>query len=50
MGNTQLNPEWLGANVVVTGCNDFLFIPTSSWLQADNGATLIVDIQNYPRH
>ena len=50
MGISQFNPEWLGANLVVAGCCDFSYIPPSSRLQADNGTTLIVDMQNYPCH
>lgn len=50
MGIPQFNPEWLGANLVVAGCRDFSYIPPSSRLQADNGTTLIVDMQNYPCH
>ncbi|MGB1235367.1 MAG: MOSC domain-containing protein [Planktomarina sp.] len=42
------NPEWLGANIVVEGLADFTFLPPSSRLQAENGTTLIVDMENRP--
>ena len=50
MGISQFNPEWLGANLVVSGCLDFSCIPSSSRLQANNVTTVIVDMQNYPYH
>ena len=46
----KFNPEWLGANIVLSGCPDFSHIPPSSRLQATNGTTLVVDMQNYPCH
>ena len=46
----KFNPEWVGANIVLSGCPDFLHIPPSSRLQATNGTTLVVDMQNYPCH
>lgn len=50
LGLEACNPEWLGANIVVQGFPDFSFLPPSSRLQADNGTTLIVDMQNHPCH
>ena len=50
MGLARFNPQWLGATMVVSGCRDFSHIPPSSRLQASNGTTLVVDMQNYPCH
>ena len=50
IGISEFNPQLLGANLVVTGCNDFSYILPSSRLQAGNGTTLIVNMKNYPYH
>ena len=50
MNIAQFNPEWLGANLVVSGCPDFSHIPPSAQFQSENGTTVIVDMQNYPCH
>ena len=50
MGISEFNPQLLGANLVVTGCNDFSYIPPSSRLQSDHVTTLIVDMKNYFCH
>ena len=50
MGLAHINPQWLGATMVVSGCPDFSHIPPSSRLQAPQGTTLVVDMQNYPCH
>ena len=39
---------WIGASVVVSGIPDFSHIPPSSRLQAESGATLVVDLENGP--
>jgi len=44
----SLDPIYLGASIVVEGIEDFSHIPPSSRLQAENGTTLIVDMQNRP--
>lgn len=43
-----LDPEWLGASIVLEGIADFSHIPPSSRLQAENGVTLTVDMLNEP--
>lgn len=48
MGLTRLEPEWLGASMVVEGLADFTHIPPSSRLQAPSGACLVVDMENRP--
>ena len=48
MGLDALDPAWLGASVVVSGLPDFSHLPPSSRLQAPDGATLVVDMENRP--
>lgn len=48
MGTEDLDPAWLGASIVLSGIPDFSHIPPSSRLQADSGATLVVDMLNQP--
>lgn len=50
MGISEFNPQLLGPNLVVTGCNDFAYVPSSSRLQSDHVTTLIVDMKNYFCH
>ncbi|MBT9382697.1 sulfurase [Pseudooceanicola sp. CBS1P-1] len=47
-GLEQLDPALLGATVVVEGIGDFSHLPPSSRLQAGNGTTLVVDMENLP--
>jgi len=44
----DLNPAWLGANLVVTGLPAFSQLPPSSRLIAPNGTSLVVDMENAP--
>ena len=44
----NLPPEWLGANVVVSGLPDFSHVPPGSRLLARNGTCLVIDVQNRP--
>lgn len=44
----QIDPAWLGASMVVEGLPDFTHLPPSARLQADNGAALVVDMENRP--
>ena len=48
LGLEALEPAWLGASVVVAGIPDFSHVPPSSRLQAESGATLVVDMANRP--
>lgn len=41
-------PEWVGASIVIEGIPDFTHVPPSSRLQAENGTTLIIDMENRP--
>lgn len=48
MGLEQLDPALLGASMVLSGIPDFSHLPPSARLQAQGGATLVVDMQNRP--
>jgi hypothetical protein len=48
MGLQELDPSLLGASLVISGIPDFSHVPPSSRLQADSGATLVVDMENRP--
>ena len=48
MGVERLDPALLGATMVVEGIPDFSHLPPSSRLQAEGGATLVVDLENRP--
>ncbi len=44
------DPAWAGVNLVIEGIPDFTHVPPSSRLQAENGTTLVVDMENRPCH
>lgn len=48
IGVTDLDPRLLGASIVIEGIPDFTFVPPSSRLQADNGTTIVIDVENGP--
>lgn len=48
MGLAEVRPEWLGANIVVSGLPDFSLIPPRTLLFFEGGVTLKVDGQNAP--
>lgn len=48
LGLDAIDPAWLGASVVLSGIPDFSHMPPSSRLQAENGTTLVIDMQNRP--
>ena len=48
MGLDSLDPALVGATMVIAGIPDFSRLPPSSRLQADSGATLVVDMENRP--
>lgn len=48
MGLNDLDPALFGATMVIDGIPDFTHVPPSSRLQADSGATLVVDMENQP--
>jgi MOSC domain len=43
-----IDPSWFGANLVVKHIPDFTLLPPSTRLQFPSGATLVVDMENYP--
>lgn len=43
-----LQPEHLGASLVIEGIPDFTHVPPSSRLQAPSGAVLVIDMENRP--
>lgn len=48
LGISDFDPAWIGASIVLKGIDDFTHVPPSSRLQADSGATLVVDMENRP--
>ncbi|MFK7836568.1 MAG: sulfurase [Sulfitobacter sp.] len=48
IGLDALDPKLLGASLVIEGIPDFTFVPPNSRLQAENGTTLVVDVENGP--
>ncbi|NRA19737.1 MAG: sulfurase [Oceanospirillaceae bacterium] len=48
MGIPYLEPQWLGANILVSGIPDFSLIPPSSRLISSSGVSIVVDMINGP--
>ena len=48
MGLDTLDPAHVGASIVVSGIADFSHVPPSARLQANSGATLVIDLENRP--
>ena len=48
LGLTDFDYAWIGASVVIEGIPDFTHLPPSSRLQAEDGTTLVVDMENHP--
>lgn len=48
MGIARLEPEWVGANLVLSGIPNLTRLPPSSRLQFPSGASLVVDMENRP--
>ncbi|MEP5730589.1 MAG: MOSC domain-containing protein [Sulfitobacter sp.] len=44
----EIDPALLGASLVLEGIPDLTFVPPASRLQAENGTTLVVDVENGP--
>jgi hypothetical protein len=49
-GLEQLNPEHIGASLVIAGIPDFTHLPPSSRLQFPDGSSIVVDMENRPCH
>ena len=50
MGLDALNPEWVGASMVIEGIDDFTHVPPSSRLMNAAGTSLVIDMHNRPCH
>lgn len=50
LGLDRLDPGWIGATLCLEGLPDLSLLPPSSRLQAPDGCTLVVDMQNRPCH
>jgi MOSC domain-containing protein YiiM len=48
LGLSDFDYAWVGASVVVEGIPDFTHLPPSTRIQAENGTTLVVDLENGP--
>ncbi len=48
MGLDRLEPEFVGASLVIAGIVDVTHLPPSSRLQSENGTTLTIDMENHP--
>lgn len=48
MGLLQIDPAWIVAQLVLKGLPDLSHLPPSSRLQAPDGTTLVVDMENRP--
>lgn len=48
LGLAAMDHAWLGASVAVSGIPDSTHLPPSSHLQAEEGCTLVVDMENLP--
>lgn len=48
LGVPKIQPEWLGANIVVKGIPDFTLVPPSTRLIFENGAAIVLDMENAP--
>jgi len=44
----ELKPEWLGANIVVSGITSFTLIPPNTRLLLPSGAGICIDLENKP--
>ena len=49
-GLAALDPQYVGASMVIKGIPDFTHLPPSSRLQFPDGSTLVVDMENRPCH
>jgi MOSC domain-containing protein YiiM len=43
-----LPPEWVGANLLVSGIPDLTILPPATRMMFSSGATLIIDLENQP--
>jgi hypothetical protein len=48
MGIPEMKAEWLGANLVTSGIPDLTLLTPSTRLQFPSGATIVIDMENFP--
>lgn len=48
IGVAVLEPALLGASLILNGIPDFTFVPPGSRLQAPDGTTIVIDVENGP--
>ena len=48
MGIPEMKAEWLGANIVTSGIPDLTMLTPSTRMQFPSGATIVVDMENFP--
>ncbi|MBP2119457.1 MOSC domain-containing protein [Cohnella lubricantis] len=48
LGVEAIMPEWLGANVLISGCPEFTLLPRGARLLFESGASLICEGENEP--
>lgn len=48
MGIPEMKAEWLGANIVTSGIPDLTMLSPSTRMQFPSGATIVVDMENFP--
>lgn len=48
MGLDAIDPAWVGASIILQGLPDVTHLPPSSRLQAPDGTTLVIDMENRP--
>lgn len=48
MGITEVRPEWVGANLVMSGIPELTLLPPSTRMIFSSGASLVVDMENAP--
>ena len=48
MGIHEMKAEWLGANIVTKGIPDLTMLTPSTRMQFPSGATIVVDMENFP--
>lgn len=47
-GLDAIDPVWLGATLVLKGIPDWTHVPPTARLQASDGATIVIDMENRP--
>ncbi|MCX7349283.1 MAG: MOSC domain-containing protein [Alphaproteobacteria bacterium] len=48
MGIPDVKPEWVGANMLLSGIPELTMLPPSTRLQFPSGAMIVVDAENHP--